>query len=347
MSSCEEQPRALDLAPDPTPLRFDLPVEPSGYAWWYLDVISDDGALTLTVIAFVGSVFSPRYAKARRAGPADPERHGAINVALVGRDGCQHWALNERLELVRTAESLTIGPSSLRWQTDERGRHLLVELDEPQTRFGGWRGPPVRGRVRLYPSAIFAPRIELDRTRSVARHRWYPVAPHARAEVELELDHRLHQTKQLRFSGSAYHDVNAGDEGLEHGFAAWNWSRAELDAERTAILYDVQPRAGKADPRGWIFSIADRSITELAPETLAQAHALPPTLWRVDRAIRSDRGHVPTLIATLADTPFYSRNLVEVRLAGCEATAMHESLSLDRFSSRFIQFLLGFKTTAP
>jgi carotenoid 1,2-hydratase len=338
VSSSQEDP-ATGFVPDPAPLRFDLPVVPGGYAWWYLDVVSDDGALTLTVIAFIGSVFSPRYAKARRAGPAEPQRFAAVNVALVGRGGREHWALNERSELTRTRELLTIGRSSLRWQTDARGQHLVVELDELETRFGGRRGAPLRGRVRLYPSAMFGPRIELDRARPLARHRWYPVAPHARAEVELD-------APALRFSGSGYHDVNAGDEALEHGFAAWNWSRAELDSDRTAILYDLQPREAPPDPRGWVFSAKHRSIVELGPETLAPAHALPPTRWRVARAIRSDPGHTPRVIATLADTPFYSRNLIDVRIAGRDAVAVHESLSLDRFASRFVQFLLRFKIRA-
>lgn len=344
VSSLDQEPPADAFIPDPAPLRFDLPVAPGGYAWWYLDVLSDDKALALTIIAFVGSVFSPHYASARRIAarggePAVPERFAAINVALVGRDGREHWALNEQSELTRTTERASIGRSSLSWQTDARGQHLLVELDEHETRFGARRGAPLRGRIRLYPTALFGPRIELDRARPVARHRWYPVAPHARAEVELE-------SPALRFSGSGYHDVNSGDEALEHGFSAWTWSRAELDAERTAILYDLQPREGPADPRGWVFCTKRRTIVELAPETLAPAHALPPTRWRVGRAIRSDPGHTPVLIKTLADTPFYSRNLISVRIAGQAATAVHESLSLDRFASRFVQFLLRFKTRA-
>ena len=38
---------------------FDQEVAPGGYAWWYVDAISDDRQHGLTVIAFIGSVFSP------------------------------------------------------------------------------------------------------------------------------------------------------------------------------------------------------------------------------------------------------------------------------------------------
>jgi len=329
-----------NFVPDETPLRFDVPVAPGGYAWWYLDAVSDDGRVAVTVIAFVGSVFSPRYAKARRlmargGPPADPERCCAINVAVYEGEGRHTWALTEHAEFSRSAESLQIGASSLRWRSDGAGRHLEVELDELQTRFGARRGPPLRGRIRLYPAAVFGPRVELD---AHARHRWYPVAPHAR--VELEFD-----APALRFSGSGYHDVNEGDEGLERGFASWNWSRAELDGQRSAVLYDVVPREGPAAPRAWLFDPSQRSIETIEADTLGQATRLARTFWGVDRAIRADLGHTPRLISTLEDTPFYSRNLISTRIAGHEATAVHESISLDRFASRAVQFLLPFKIT--
>src|SRR5690606_4851237 len=157
--------------------------------------------------------------------------------------------------------------------------------------------------IRLYPTAMFGPRDELDRARSSARHRWYPVAPHARAEVEFD-------APKLRFTGSGYHDVNEGDEGLELGFASWNWSRAELDGERTAILYDVIPREGQPDLRGWLFSAERRELSPIDAESLGPTVALASTRWQVDRAIRSELGHTPALISTLEDTPFYSRNLI-------------------------------------
>jgi carotenoid 1,2-hydratase len=51
---------------------FDAPVADGGYLWWYVDALSDDGRHGLTIIALIGSVFSPYYAWARRRGPTDP-----------------------------------------------------------------------------------------------------------------------------------------------------------------------------------------------------------------------------------------------------------------------------------
>ena len=48
--------------------RFDQIIPDGGYRWWYFDALSDDGTHGLSIIAFVGSVFSPYYARARRKG---------------------------------------------------------------------------------------------------------------------------------------------------------------------------------------------------------------------------------------------------------------------------------------
>ena len=37
---------------------FDLNIPSNGYGWWYMDGLSDDGAKAVSVIAFIGSVFS-------------------------------------------------------------------------------------------------------------------------------------------------------------------------------------------------------------------------------------------------------------------------------------------------
>jgi carotenoid 1,2-hydratase len=46
---------------------------------------------------------------------------------------------------------------------------------------------------------------------------------------------------------------------------------------------------------------------------------------------------------TLVDAPFYARSVLNTRIAGQPVTAMHESLSLDRFSAGWVQALLPFR----
>ncbi len=93
-------------------LGFDGHVQRNGYAWWYVDAVSDDGAHGLTIIAFIGSVFSPYYAWSREK---DPFAHCAMNVVLYGKPG--RFAMTERKagSLHRSADHIAIGPSAMEW----------------------------------------------------------------------------------------------------------------------------------------------------------------------------------------------------------------------------------------
>ena len=95
-------------------LGFTADVPDNGYRWWYLDAFSPDHRFGLTIIAFIGSVFSPYYAAARRRGAAPAEQFCSLNAILYG-PGSKHWAMTERSSkaLTRGAEQLRIGPSSL------------------------------------------------------------------------------------------------------------------------------------------------------------------------------------------------------------------------------------------
>ena len=288
---------------------FDQPVARDGYAWWYLDALSDDGRYGLTLIAFIGSVFSPYYALARRRGRGDPQHHCAVNVALYGTGG-RGWAMTERGRgsLSRTASTLTIGRSTLAWD----GSSLLVEIDEVTAPLPS----RIRGRVRLHPAAVTEHGVDLD---GRGRHRWWPIAP--KAEVEVALDQ-----PSLRWSGTGYLDTNSGDEPLEAGFTRWDWSRAPL-RRGTAILYDAERRDGTRQATA-LHCHPSGAVEEFDPPPEAP---LPRTFWRVARGTRADAGHGPTVAQTLEDAPFYARSVLRTHLLGEPATAMHESLSLDRF----------------
>ncbi|MCA9699412.1 MAG: carotenoid 1,2-hydratase [Myxococcales bacterium] len=343
-------PDPVGFEPDPRPRRFDFVVAPGGYAWWYFDILADEGDRALTAIVFIGSVFSPHYFAARRRAsergeaPPEPTRFCAVNLALyrLGRRGSRAWVLSEYAQCSRSESQLQVGASTLAWSEDSQGPLLTLQIDEREPFLG--RRPPfrhaVRGTIRLRPATIFAPRVDLDLWREHPRHRWYPVAPHGRAEVELE-------APKLRFSGSAYHDVNEGDEPLEAGFASWNWSRSELDGDeagQTLILYDVVDPDGRAHARGWRFDTHRRACFDVAEDALGPAVALPRSFWGMDRSIRCRVGAEPRLVQTLEDSPFYTRNLVRTTVGARESTTMHESIDLRRFSAGKTQFLLPFRT---
>jgi carotenoid 1,2-hydratase len=269
----------------------------------------------------VGSVFSPYYAMARRRGNANPYQHCAFNVALYGQRE-NRWTMTERGQkgLRRSASVLSIGRSLMRWS----GTALEIKVDE--------RCAPVprrlRGKIRLFPSTLNDRSFALD---SAGRHRWVPYAPCSRVEVELS-------HPDLRWSGNGYFDANFGTAPLEADFQKWTWSRASAD-HGTTVLYDVTRRDSSEQSLALRFGDTGR-IESLEPPPRVE---LPKSRWGVTRPTRADAGSVPRVIQTLEDAPFYNRTLLDASLLGARAPAIHESLDLDRFNSRWVQCLLPFR----
>jgi carotenoid 1,2-hydratase len=300
--------------------RFDCPVTSGGYAWWYVDALSEDGTQGLTLIAFVGSVFSPYYAWARRSRTPQAEDHCAFNIALYG--GANRWSMTERghSQVTRDASSLRIGPSSMRWT----GQVLEMCVDE----IGAPIPQRIRGSIRLRPSILQQRSFALDER---GMHQWTPYAPCARIEVDLT-------HPRLRWQGVGYWDSNSGAEPLENAFQSWTWSRASWH-DKTVVLYDLQARSAPARSMALHFS-ADGSARDIE---LPPAAALRTSGWRVPRSTRADAGFAPSVQKTFEDAPFYSRSLLDTHLLGEPVSAIHESLSLDRFASRWVQCLLPFR----
>ncbi len=298
---------------------FDRHVPNNGYAWWYVDALSDDGQHGITIIAFIGSVFSPYYAWARRKRPANPINHCALNVALYGRQ--KKWAMTERGEgsISRDATTLSIGPSQLRWD----GTALTITIDEITVPFPS----RIRGSVRVIPSAITSKKFDLNPD---GNHRWWPIAPSARVEVALS-------RPALRWQGDGYLDMNAGDAPLESGFKDWEWSRGAM-RDGTAILYEAERRDGTSTKLALKFDPSGHSQQFEPPRSTT----LKRTGWRVNRTSRGEDSGA-RIIETLEDAPFYARSIVTAKLLGEGVTMMHESLSLDRFRMPIVQAMLPFR----
>ncbi len=270
---------------------------------------------------FIGSVFSPYYAWSRRRGRADPQDHCAVNIALHGPRG-KRWAMTERprASVRRFPRTLRIGASALSWD----GNMLTLDIDEVTAPIPS----RIRGTVKLYPADLSTRQIALD---PAGIHHWWPIAPSSRVEVELE-------QPSLRWSGPGYLDSNMGDAPLEDSFTGWSWSRAKA-GERTTVLYDVASRAGADLSLALSFDSAGRVEAFEPPPR----RALPPTGWRIARDTRADAGHDPQVLRTLESGPFYARSLLATRILGEDATAIHESLSLDRFRSGIVRAMLPFR----
>jgi carotenoid 1,2-hydratase len=312
--------------------RFDRAVTRGGYAWWYVDALSDDGRHGLTLIGMLGNVFSPWYARARAAAAlagakADPLEHCTMNVALYGPRGAT-WALTERgaRDVSRGPAHLTLGASHLRW---ERGE-LHIDLREQTSPFPSLAPGRIVGKVRVIPTVLHGAPQALD---ADGRHLWWAVAPHCRVEVELT-------EPALRWSGVGYHDANAGDAPLEDDFHGWDWSRADVDG-RPVVIYDATARDGH------------RTRTRLArryhPDGSAEVVEVPAerslgrTRWGIPRSTRCDRGATAAVARSLEDAPFYARSVLSTSLLGAPVHAMHESVDLDRFASSWVRFLIPFR----
>ena len=301
---------------------FRTKVRSNGYRWWYVDAFTDDYQYGLTIIAFIGSVFSPYYAWSRQRGSGNPYNHCAINISLYGKGG-KRWSMTERSDqaVKQSSSAFSVGPSSLELQNGQ----LLINVDE-------WTFPipgRLRGHVRVKPLTLIDKSIPLDLH---SNHKWQPIAP--LCEVFVDFD-----SPKRQWQGHGYFDTNWGTEPLEIRFKNWDWSRAMLPDGRSAILYDVLNRNGT---RLSLALTVDREgkVSHFQP---SDRQGLKRSIWQINRQTQSDKTHQPIVTSTLEDAPFYSRSILNTSILGEQVTAMHESLDLERFSSSWVKFLLPFK----
>ena len=270
----------------------------------------------------MGSVFSPYYALSRARGRGDPENFCALNVALYG-DAGRRWTMTERGrgQVRRSAHEFVIGPSRVRWD----GQAMVFDIDE----IGAPLPRRVLGQVRVVPQGLCRFSTGLD---AAARHRWGPIAPCARVEVDL-------QQPRTRWQGHAYLDSNEGDEPVERAFREWDWSRTVMADGSTAVIYDVKPLLG-----------ADRVIAQrFTPHGGSAAfeppprQSLPRSKWWLPRTMRTEPGIPARVLQTLEDTPFYVRSLLGSGLLGEQVTSVHETLHVPRLVSLPVRLMLPWR----
>jgi len=243
-------------------------------------------------------------------------------VALYGKAG-KRWAMTERsrASLHRDATRLVIGPSQLHWN----GSCLTIDLDEVSVPIPR----RVRGQVRVYPKGLCRFVAALD---DKALHRWGPIAPCARVEVDFD-------SPAASWSGHAYLDSNEGDEPIDRPFVEWDWSRAPLKDGSTGVIYDVRQKEG-ADR---VIAVRFQPSGDFEHFKAPERQTLPRTAWRIDRTMRTDAQHPASVTQTLEDTPFYVRSVLTSGLLGESVVSVHETLNVPRLVSTAVQLMLPWR----
>ncbi|MFP7672402.1 carotenoid 1,2-hydratase [Marivita sp. S0852] len=278
--------------------------------------MSDDGTRAVSVIGFIGSVFSPWY---RWSGRKNPEDHVCINVATYGPGG--RFTMTDRGQpaLRQTTDSFTVGPSSMQWIDGK----LIIEVNEVSS-------PPiisrVRGTITVTPSAIT--QVELPLTADGA-HIWRPFGPVSDISVDLE-------APGWQWDGHGYFDANFGTRALEEDFSFWTWGRYPARKGSTCF-YDATRLDGSKLGSGFHFE-RDGTASEI---DLPPLLGFKRSLWAVRRETRGDDGTQPKQIMSMLDAPFYSRSMVETKLDGETSIGVHEALDLARFRSPLLKPMLA------
>ncbi|MFC3614258.1 carotenoid 1,2-hydratase [Lutimaribacter marinistellae] len=278
--------------------------------------MSADGSRAISIIAFIGSVFSPWYAW---SGRRDPENHVCINVATYGPGGRFTMTDRGRTALRQSTRTFTVGPSALHWEGDR----LVIDVDE----IGA---PPLvsrlRGRISLHPHAVTA--VEMPLTPDGA-HIWRPFAPSADISVDLD-------APGWKWQGHGYFDANFGTRALEADFTYWTWGRFPTRGGATCF-YDATRRDGTHLACAVRFD-ATGAARVVTPPPKAP---LKRSLWQVRRETRADLGFSPHQVKPMLDAPFYTRSAVRTSIDGEITTGVHEALDLRRFRSALLKPMLA------
>ena len=262
--------------------------------------LSDDGRHGLTVIAFVGSVFSPYYALVRPRRPAEPLRRqrGALRPARsLGDDRAGPRRRRPLREPV-----FAVGPSSLDWD----GQALTI----PGRRD---RGSAAGAAARHDPAGA-------DRAHGAQLRRSTPPGAATTGGRSLRRGACPCGWKRpdLAWDGTATLTPTRGAR------IRWRPGFADLDLVAGAPAGGPGPRPGGGDPLRAAAARRQRPRTR-APGSTGRAgstHSIrhrrrscPATFWRVPRTTPVDwccpGGRRPWRIA-----PFYARSVVEQRLFG-------------------------------
>lgn len=230
----------ISISPPEQPLHRGLLEAPGGFAWWYADMVDDQGD-GLVLIWSYGLPFLPGYASAARRGeaPAAGERP-SLNLATYRRGELDFYLLQEysptQVNWSAEGDAWTFGDNRLISRIEDGRRVMRADLS---TDIPGSDGK-LSGSIEIEgaPRKPFGGETHID---GLPEHDWTPLTVLADGRAVLEFPDGSSWT----CSGRAYHDRNGGnvplhDVGIDH----WIWGRAPFE-DRELIYYLLWPAPGE------------------------------------------------------------------------------------------------------
>jgi carotenoid 1,2-hydratase len=105
------------------------------------------------------------------------------------------------------------------------------------------------------------------------------------------------------------------------------------------VIYDVRQKWGGDR----VLALRFTPSGGVEPFEAPPRQALPRTLWRIGRTMRTDPGEPATVTQTLEDTPFYARSMLASGLLGEKVVSVHETLNVPRLVSTAVRLMLPWR----
>ena len=336
------------LSIDDPQVLFNHTASQPSFSWWYIDVLNEQGDGCVCIFS-QGLPFLP-------ASDGSKSDRYAVNVVLYKSGKESFYLLQEfpssevkfttleshPLSIVRK-EIWTIGGHTFH-RTIQNGKvHCVVELcssmtaiDDPDA------GHRVSGKIELSGSLLN--HIPVTGT-SKSRHQWIPLTTQCTANIALTTDNDT-----LYSQGWAYHDSNISTCDLDAlSIEYWWWARVTF-ADRTWILYLVEPEpsleyisqknrsvwmvASVSADGEWVQHLVN-SVTIHSRKLSIYGLSLP-SKW--DIQLESGESLQVEQVTWLDDSPFYQR--VQIRMT-------HESESALGFMEHVVPTKLNIPWQQP
>lgn len=225
----------MRLAGSSAPLNRSLLQSRGGFAWWYLDLVNEDGDGLVLIWSF-GLPFLPGYAQAAREGaPQLASQRPSLNVVVYEGGREQLYLLQEyapeQAEWIEGTERCRFGDSWLesRWEGSERCVQVQLDCPLPGTT------DRLTGSIRARGLGSVVPDSASDQS-----HSWTPLLAAGEGVARLSVGGQAREV--LR--GRVYHDRNGSTQALhELGIERWIWARVAAPG-RELVAYLVWPEGG-------------------------------------------------------------------------------------------------------